>query len=99
MIIDLYSMYRHVSKSAVTLVGRSSETTMKTNRIGFTQFCQETSLHGWSFFVFGKFRLCHVIFWSLVLLSMIILVGLGIIQGSLGIIFPYLCNKCKVTHH
>ena len=43
--------------------------------VNFSQFCQETSLHGWKFFYYKKFHPCQVLFWILVIFCMVALVG------------------------
>ena len=43
------------------------------SNIGFKEFCDQTSLHGWGFITLGKFRPIPTIFWLLAIISAFIL--------------------------
>ena len=55
--------------------GKEDDITEEKFTVNFPQFCQETSLHGWKFFYYKKFHPCQVLFWILVISSMVALVG------------------------
>ena len=49
------------------------------NQIGLKSFCEQTSIHGWSFIAFSKFKLFHAIFWLIVIV--------GAFAGCLSMIY------------
>ena len=49
------------------------------NQIGLKNFCEQTSIHGWSFIAFSKFKLLHAIFWLVVIV--------GAFAGCLSMIY------------
>ena len=55
--------------------GKEEDTMEEKFTVNFSQFCHETSLHGWKFFYYKKFHPYQFLFWILVIFSMVALVG------------------------
>ena len=57
----------------------------KENSIGFKDFCENTSLHGWGIMSFGGFKVSQILFW----LFAIIVSSVGMVVMNAGTIDEY----------